>query len=99
MGTSTLNSTDSQQHIRDMEEQYYMKAMMVFCDLKSGKAFANNYVWPTIPRDSKTDVSAKEEIEKLKRRENAQRQRTKNKEKKKRIIHHISSNIQTSDYV
>merc|ERR1712072_1439764 len=45
--TSTPNTTDAQLHVRDMEELYYTKAMMVFCDMKSGKAFTSDYVWPT----------------------------------------------------
>ena len=48
--TSGPNSTDSRlQHAQ--EERYYASAMTVFCDMKSGKAFGEDYVWPTIPRD------------------------------------------------
>jgi len=30
-------------------QNVYMKAMTVFCDLKNGKAFKENYVWPLLP--------------------------------------------------
>ena len=30
-------------------QNVYMKAMTVFCDLKNGKAFTENYLWPLLP--------------------------------------------------
>lgn len=30
------------------EEEIYKKAMNIFCDLQSGKAFLNDYIWPIL---------------------------------------------------
>ena len=34
---------------RDLDERLYQVSMEVYCDLKNGKAFHDNYVWPDLP--------------------------------------------------
>jgi hypothetical protein len=43
---------DASKVLQSMEKIFYHKAMNVFCDMKSGKAFLNDYIWPTIPKDN-----------------------------------------------
>ena len=35
--------------IREKEEIVYKKAMQMFCDMKSQKAFRDDYNWPELP--------------------------------------------------
>ena len=43
---------DASKLLQSTEKIFYYKAMHVFCDMKSGKAFLNDYIWPTIPKDN-----------------------------------------------
>jgi hypothetical protein len=43
---------DASKVLQSMEKTIHHKAMQVFCDIKSGKAFLNDYIWPTIPKDN-----------------------------------------------
>lgn len=46
---AALRGTDHQlSELAEHESQLYSKAMQVFCDIKSKKAFETDYVWPSL---------------------------------------------------